>query len=35
VNSTPTFIVNGVKLEGEQTVDDLKALFAKLAPSGS
>jgi len=35
VNATPTFIVNGVKLEGEQTVDDLKALFAKLAPSGS
>jgi protein-disulfide isomerase len=35
VNSTPTFIVNGVKLEGEQTYDDMKALFAKLAPSGS
>jgi len=35
VNSTPTFIINGVKLEGEQSVDDLKALFAKLAPSGS
>jgi protein-disulfide isomerase len=35
VNATPTFIVNGVKLEGEQSVDDLKALFAKLAPSGS
>jgi protein-disulfide isomerase len=35
VNSTPTFIVNGVKLEGEQSYDDLKALFAKLAPSGS
>jgi protein-disulfide isomerase len=35
VNSTPTFIVNGVKLEGEQSYDDLKDLFAKLAPSGS
>jgi protein-disulfide isomerase len=35
VNATPTFIVNGVKLEGEQSYDDLKALFAKLAPSGS
>ena len=35
VNSTPTFIVNGVKREGEQTYDDMKALFAKLAPSGS
>jgi protein-disulfide isomerase len=35
VNATPTFIVNGVKLEGEQTVEDLRALFAKLAPSGS
>ncbi|HVO04035.1 MAG TPA: DsbA family protein [Candidatus Cybelea sp.] len=35
VNATPTFIINGVKLEGEQSYDDLKALFAKLAPSGS
>ena len=35
VNATPTFIINGVKVEGEQSVDDLKALFAKLAPSGS
>jgi protein-disulfide isomerase len=35
INATPTFIVNGIKLEGEQTYDDLKALFAKLAPSGS
>jgi protein-disulfide isomerase len=35
VNATPTFIINGVKREGEQTYDDLKALFAKLAPSGS
>lgn len=35
INSTPTFIVNGVKLEGGQTYDDLKALFAKLTPSGS
>jgi protein-disulfide isomerase len=35
VNSTPTFIVNGVKREGEQSYDDMKALFAKLAPSGS
>jgi len=35
VNSTPTFIINGVKREGEQTYDDMKALFAKLAPSGS
>ena len=35
INATPTFIVNGVKVEGEQTYDDLKALFAKLTPSGS
>jgi protein-disulfide isomerase len=35
INATPTFIINGVKREGEQTYDDLKALFAKLAPSGS
>jgi len=35
INATPTFIINGVKVEGEQSVDDLKALFAKLAPSGS
>lgn len=35
INATPTFIINGVKREGEQSVDDLKALFAKLAPSGS
>ncbi len=35
VNSTPTFIINGVKREGEQSYDDMKALFAKLAPSGS
>ena len=35
INATPTFIINGVKLEGEQSYDDLKALFAKLAPSGS
>ena len=35
INATPTFIVNGVKVEGEQTYDDLKALFAKLSPSGS
>jgi protein-disulfide isomerase len=35
INATPTFIVNGVKLEGEQSYDELKALFAKLAPSGS
>lgn len=35
INATPTFIINGVKVEGEQSYDDLKALFAKLAPSGS
>jgi protein-disulfide isomerase len=35
VNATPTFVINGVKREGEQSYDDLKALFAKLAPSGS
>jgi protein-disulfide isomerase len=35
VNATPTFIINGVKVEGEQSVDDLKKLFEKLAPSGS
>jgi protein-disulfide isomerase len=35
VNATPTFIINGVKREGEQSVEDLKALFEKLAPSGS
>jgi protein-disulfide isomerase len=35
IDSTPTFIVNGVKLEGEQSIDDLKKLFAKLTPSGS
>ncbi len=35
INATPTFIVNGIKLEGEQTYDDLKALFAKLAAQGS
>ena len=35
IAATPTFIVNGVKVEGEQSYDDLKALFAKLAPSGS
>ena len=34
IDATPTFIVNGIKLEGEQSYDDLKALFAKLA-SGS
>jgi protein-disulfide isomerase len=32
INATPTFIINGVKREGEQSVDDLKALFAKLVP---
>jgi protein-disulfide isomerase len=30
INATPTFIINGIKLEGEQTYDDLKALFTKL-----
>jgi protein-disulfide isomerase len=35
INATPTFVVNGIKLEGEQTYDDLKALFAKLGASGS
>ena len=35
VDSTPTFIINGVKLDGGQTIEDLKALFAKLTPSGS
>ena len=35
VNATPTFIINGVKREGEQSYDELKALFAKLMPSGS
>jgi protein-disulfide isomerase len=35
INATPTFIVNGIKLEGEQTYDDMKALFAKLGASGS
>jgi protein-disulfide isomerase len=35
INATPTFIINGIKLEGEQTYDDLKALFAKLGASGS
>jgi protein-disulfide isomerase len=35
INATPTFIANGVKLEGEQSYDDMKALFAKLAKSGS
>jgi protein-disulfide isomerase len=35
INATPTFIVNGIKLEGEQSYDDLKALFAKLGVSGS
>jgi protein-disulfide isomerase len=35
INATPTFIINGVKVEGEQSYDDVKALFAKLAPSGS
>jgi protein-disulfide isomerase len=30
INATPTFIINGVKVEGEQSYDDLKALFAKL-----
>jgi protein-disulfide isomerase len=30
IDSTPTFIINGIKLEGEQTYADLKALFAKL-----
>jgi protein-disulfide isomerase len=34
IDATPTFIVNGIKLEGEQSYDDLKALFTKLA-SGS
>jgi protein-disulfide isomerase len=35
INATPTFIINGIKLEGEQGYDDLKALFAKLGASGS
>ena len=35
INATPTFIINGVKVEGEQSYDDLKALFEKLTPSGS
>jgi protein-disulfide isomerase len=35
INATPTFVINGIKLEGEQTYDDLKALFAKLGASGS
>ena len=35
INATPTFIVNGIKLEGEQSYDDLKALFIKLGASGS
>ncbi len=30
INSTPTFIINGIKLEGEQSYDDLKKLFDKL-----
>jgi protein-disulfide isomerase len=35
IDSTPTFIVNGVKVSGEQSYDELKALFAKVSPSGS
>jgi len=35
IAATPTFIINGVKKEGEQSYEDLKALFAKLTPSGS
>jgi len=35
VNSTPTFIVNGVKMTGEASYDAFKALFEKLTPSGS
>ena len=35
IDATPTFIINGVKLEGEQTYDDLKAVFAKLGSSAS
>ncbi|MES1150363.1 MAG: DsbA family protein [Dongia sp.] len=35
INATPTFIINGIKLEGEQSYDDMKALFAKLGASGS
>ncbi|HEY4162913.1 MAG TPA: DsbA family protein [Dongiaceae bacterium] len=30
INATPTFIINGIKLEGEQKYDDMKALFTKL-----
>jgi protein-disulfide isomerase len=35
VNATPTFIVNGVKMEGETSYNDFKAMFEKLTPSGS
>ena len=35
IDSTPTFIINGVKRTGEQSYDELKALFEKLTPSGS
>jgi protein-disulfide isomerase len=35
IDATPTFIINGVKLEGEPSYDNLKALFEKLTPSAS
>lgn len=30
IDSTPTFIINGMKLTGEQKYEDMKALFTKL-----
>jgi protein-disulfide isomerase len=35
IDSTPTFIINGVKLTGEQSYEDLKAVFEKLTKSAS
>jgi protein-disulfide isomerase len=35
IDSTPTFIVNGVKVTGEAPYERFKELFDKLAPSGS
>ncbi len=33
VERTPTFIINGKKMEGGQTVNDFKKIFAEVAPN--
>ena len=35
VNSTPTFFINGKKLEGEQTIEAFKAAIDPLLPASA